>query len=187
MNVTQEEFVEIIRNTNADKIRVCYESEVKMNKKQNPFYHQEGRSWVPDHKVTKTTVSSYLFGKNYTETVNEAAKSANPDKDVDFKAKDSYLESVIPDKLYKAKAGDQLYLRVMPDKDGGEPIYSYFVDGERATDEQMKIINEWETKREHVVHTQEDVGIEDFVRVFNYKLDQIIAVRIGDEIYRLRW
>lgn len=185
MKITRQQFIDIVAATKADKIVVRYESDVKMNKKDNPFFHKEGRSWIPDHAVTKVSTSQYLFGKNYSQAVNEAAKAAT-EKDVDFKAKDSYLETVIPDKLYKSKTDDKLYLRVMPDSSSEfVPTYEYLVDGKPADEAQMKIIDEWETKRDHAVHTQEAVGIEDFVRVFNYKLENIKAVSIDGETYEL--
>lgn len=181
MKVTREQFIDIIKATSADTVCVRYETDVKMNKKQNPFYHQEGRSWIPDHNVTKISENWYKFGKSYSEAVNEAKTSEE-----DFKAKESYLESVIPNKLYKSKTGDQLYLRVMADDSVTPEAPSYFVDGVAADDSQMKIIDEFEQRYEHKVHTQEAVGIEKPIRVFNYKLEQIISVIIDGETYELR-
>ena len=180
MKVTQEQFIDIVRDSQADKISVCYQSDVKMNKKENPFFHKEGRTLVPDHSVVKISTQNYIFGKGYAEAVNEAKTS-----DDEFKSRDSYLDAVIPSKIYRKKDGDQLYLRVMINPDVEIQPFKYYVDGNPATEEDMKVIDQFEQRYEHKVHTQESVGVENPVMVINFKLENIIAVKLDGVIYEI--
>jgi len=117
--------------------------------------------------------------------VNEAKKS-----DTEFKARDSYLETVVPDRIFRktdaTTGAETTYLRVMVDKENPAPLsVSYFVDGQPASPEHLADIKAWEIHREHTVHTQESVGVEkqDTVIPLNIKLSNVRSVEIGGEQY----
>ena len=51
--VTEDVLLQLLSDTKENRISILYRKPVKMNKKENPFYRKEGRSFIETAKVEK--------------------------------------------------------------------------------------------------------------------------------------
>ena len=184
--ITEEELLQLLSNTEENRIFLLYKKPVKMNKKENPFYRKEGRSFVETAKVEKKVEALYEFGANYSEKVNEALKEKNLDSNFEAKAV-PWAETVVKDKIVKHKETGKLYIKVYPLKEETPMKVSYYVDDEPASEEDMKTINKFEIRKDASVKTQENAGLEksEQIKTFLIDLNNVIKITIGDEDYFL--
>ena len=185
--VSKEQLIKVLENSNADTIEVTFTKSVKMNKKNNPFFHKSGRSFVQDNDVTKRVTSVYGFGKNYAEEVNKAIRDCSTGEPALFEAKAvNWAETVVKDKVIRHKELGTLYLKVFVEKEN-KPAETYYVDGVEANDEQMRIINENEQRNYGSIKTQENAGLEqpNQILTITINMDGIEHVSIDGEVYEL--
>ena len=190
MRVTQNQLVDILEKTDADNVTVLYEKPVKMNKRGNPFFEKQGNTLVPIHDVTKRVIDTFGFGRNYAKEVNKELKRQG--KEANYEAKNiPWKDTVVQDKVYRHKENGTLYLQVfmmfLPNTPIVERTTEYFVDGEPATDEEMRIIDEFEVSNTSGVKKQELAGLtnENQVKPNTIKFDNIISIVVDDTMYEL--
>ena len=191
MRITQQQLIDILDNTDANNVTLLYETPVKMNKKGNPFFVKEGRALVQVNSVTKKVIDTFGFGLNYTDEVNKGLKSNG--MDANYQAGEvSWAETVIPNKVIKHKTTGKYYIKIFNSYIVGHPMVErtteYFVDGEPATDEQMKIIDEFEIKTDGNVKKQEDAGLSnpEQVKMQTINFDNIISIVVDNVMYELK-
>ena len=184
--ITEDDLLQLLSNTEENRISLLYRKPVKMNKKENPFYRKEGRSFIETAKVEKEVEAVYEFGANYSEKVNEAIKEKNIEGNFEAKAV-PWAETVVKDKLVRHKETGKLYIKVYPLKDETPMKVSYYVDEEPASEEDMKTIDKFEIRKDASVKTQENAGLEksEQIKTFLIDLNNVIKITIGDEEYYL--
>ena len=184
--ITKDVLLQLLSDMKENRIALLYKKPVKMNKKENPFYRKEGRSFVETTKVEKEVEAVYEFGTNYSEKVNEALKEKNIEDNFEAKAV-SWAETVIKDKVVKHKETGKLYIKVYPLKEDASMKVSYYVNEEPASEEDMKTIDRFEIRKDASVKTQENAGLEksEQIKTFLIDLDNVIKITIGDEEYFL--
>ena len=191
MRITQQQLIDILDNTDANNVTLLYETPVKMNKKGNPFFVKEGRTLVQVNSVTKKVIDTFGFGLNYTDEVNRGLKSAGAD--ANYQAGEvSWAETVVPNKVIKHKTTGKYYVKIFNSYIAGKPMVErtveYFVDGQPATDEQMKTIKEFEIKTDGNIKKQEIAGLSNAeqVKMQTINVDNIISIVVDDVMYELK-
>lgn len=156
MQVTKEQFVELMKTTTANEIKISKLAEANLNKKDNPFYQKEGRSFVPVKKVEKRSIGTYSYGYDYQSKVNEALVAEG--KEAEFKAESlPWGEWETPNKII-AHNGKK-YIRCYQQDDATTEV-EYIVDGQPATDEDIKTIKQFEQHKSGGSNKQSEAGLE---------------------------
>ena len=178
--VNSEELIEILKTTTAEEITLTTSTEVKMNKRGNSLVEN-------GNKVTKKTSATYQFGGSYEERINESIDSS-----IGYKAKP------LPWGSWVEGAEGKVIAHTKTDKEGNETTNFYlryynatsevssttFVDGEVATDEQMKIIEQFTPKKkESKVVTESGAEFENKVKSNVVNFANIITIEIDGEVY----
>lgn len=172
--MTQNELVEFLSTLSECTMAITYSSPLKMNK--------GGIKGVPrnpllDKDVRKAVTSQYLFGKNYTEIVNESLKENNVEGE--FKSGSlPWGEWKMVDKVITYK--DNLYLRCYI-KDDAASTFTYFVDGCYATEDELDTINMY-LPSSGSSKKQSEAGLEkeNQVRPINIMFSNIESIEIED-------
>ena len=180
--VNSEELIEILKATSAEEITLTTSTEVKMNKRGNSLVEN-------GNKVTKTTSATYQFGGSYEERINESIDSS-----IGYKAKP------LPWGAWVNGAEGKVITHTKTDKEGNETTNFYlryynatsevstttFVDGEFATSEQMKIIEQFTPKKkESKVVTESGAEFENKVKSDVVNFANIITIEIDGEVYKV--
>ena len=180
--VNSEKLIEILKATTAEEITLTTSTEVKMNKRGNSLVEN-------GNKVTKTTSATYQFGGSYEERINESIDSS-----IGYKAKP------LPWGSWVNGAEGKVITHTKTDKEGNETTNFYlryynptsevstitFVDGEVATDEQMKIIEQFTPKKkESKVVTESGAEFENKVKSNVVNFANIITIEIDGEVYKV--
>ena len=180
--VNSEELIEILKATSAEEITLTTSTEVKMNKRGNSLVEN-------GNKVTKTTSATYQFGGSYEERINESIDSS-----IGYKAKP------LPWGSWVEGAEGKVITHTKTDKEGNETTNFYlryynatsevstttFVDGEFATSEQMKIIEQFTPKKkESKVITESGAEVENKVKTNVVNFANIITIEIDGEVYKV--
>ena len=184
LTVSQDEFVAVLRNTKKHRISLTFESDVKMNKKGNPFFVKEGRGFTPTASVRKETVAVYGFGKSYSDLVNRALHRKG--LDANFVAdRNNWAEQVIKDKVIRHKETGVLYVKVFHKSKG---VNTYKVNGKTADDAQMSVIRAFETFYGANNVKQEFAGLKgaEQVRPMTVAIPNISVAKIGLKTYIIR-
>ena len=180
--INSAELIEILKATSAEEITLTTSTEVKMNKRGNSLVEN-------GNKVTKTTCASYQFGGSYEERINESIDSS-----IGYKAKP------LPWGSWVNGAEGKVITHTKTDKEGNETTNFYlryynatsevssttFVDGKVATDEQMKIIEQFTPKKkESKVITESGAEVENKVKTNVVNFANIITIEIDGEVYKV--
>ena len=179
--VNSEELIEILKATSAEEITLTTSTEVKMNKRGNSLVEN-------GNKVTKKTSATYQFGGSYEERINESIDSS-----IGYKAKP------LPWGSWVEGAEGKVITHTKTDKEGNETTNFYlryynatsevssttFVDGEVATDEQMKIIEQFTPKKKSKVVTEGGVEVENKVKTNVVNFANIVTIEIDGEVYKV--
>ena len=180
--VNSEELIEILKATTAEEITLTTSTEVKMNKRGNSLVEN-------GNKVTKTTSATYQFGGSYEERINESIDSS-----IGYKAKP------LPWGSWVNGAEGKVIKHTKTDKEGNETTNYYlryynptsevstttFVDGKFATDEQMKIINQFTPKKKETkVVTESGTEVENKVKTNVVNFANIVTIEIDGEVYKV--
>ena len=183
--ITQEQLTNILSTLPTPcTLTITTNGEVKMNKKDNPFYVKEGRSFVPVNEVTHETTADYNFGWNYEQKVNESLAKNPENNSQEFKTKSLlWGEWFLQDKIIKYN--DKFYLRVYPDKNSKTKT-NYFVDKKPANDEQTILIKNLKNSSGGSAK-QKSMGIEDENLVIpnNICFDNISEIIINNISYKI--
>ena len=181
--VNSEELIEILKATTAEEITLTTSTEVKMNKRGNSLVEN-------GNKVTKTSCASYQFGGSYEQRINESIDSSLG----------GYKEKPLPWGAWLEGAEGKVIKHTKTDKEGNETTNYYlryynptsevstttFVDGKFATDEQMKIINQFTPKKkESKVVTESGTEVENKVKTNVVNFANIITIEIDGEVYKV--
>ena len=180
LTITKDTLIDILSLSTSNRIRVFYQTDVKMNKKENPFYCMGALTNV----VEKVTESVYGFGENYVEAVRDAA-AASGVQDSSFAASGkAWATTVVENKVFKNEATNTYYVRVRILKDE-VPSISYLVDGLPATPEEIETIKRFERKSSSSVKKQSEFGVdeENQVRLLSLNLSKIKKVEIDGQQY----
>ena len=180
--VNSAELIEILKATSAEEITLTTSTEVKMNKRGNSLVEN-------GNKVTKTTSATYQFGGSYEERINESIDSS-----IGYKAKP------LPWGAWVNGAEGKVITHTKTDKEGNETTNFYlryynatsevstttFVDGEFATSEQMKIIEQFTPKKkESKVVTESGAEVENKVKTNVVNFANIVTIEIDGEVYKV--
>ena len=180
--VNSEELIEILKATSAEEITLTTSTEVKMNKRGNSLVEN-------GNKVTKTTCASYQFGGSYEERINESIDSS-----IGYKAKP------LPWGSWVNGAEGKVITHTKTDKEGNETTNFYlryynatsevstttFVDGEFATAEQMKIIEQFTPKKKETkLVTESGAEVENKVKTNVVNFANIVTIEIDGEVYKV--
>ena len=180
--INSAELIEILKATSAEEITLTTSTEVKMNKRGNSLVEN-------GNKVTKTTSATYQFGGSYEERINESIDSS-----IGYKAKP------LPWGSWVNGAEGKVITHTKTDKEGNETTNYYlryynptsevstttFVDGKFATDEQMKIIEQFTPKKkESKVVTESGAEVENKVKTNVVNFANIVTIEIDGEVYKV--
>ena len=180
--VNSEELIEILKATSAEEITLTTSTEVKMNKRGNSLVEN-------GNKVTKTTSATYQFGGSYEERINESIDSS-----IGYKAKP------LPWGAWVEGAEGKVITHTKTDKEGNETTNFYlryynptsevstttFVDGEFATGEQMKIIEQFTPKKKETkLVTESGAEVENKVKTNVVNFANIVTIEIDGEVYKV--
>ena len=180
--VNSAELIEILKATSAEEITLTISTEVKMNKRGNSLVEN-------GNKVTKTTSATYQFGGSYEERINESI-----DTSIGYKAKP------LPWGSWVEGAEGKVITHTKTDKEGNETTNFYlryynptsevstttFVDGEFATGEQMKIIEQFTPKKKEAkVVTESGAEVENKVKTNVVNFANIVTIEIDGEVYKV--
>ena len=180
--VNSEELIEILKATTAEEITLTTSTEVKMNKRGNSLVEN-------GNKVTKTTSATYQFGGSYEERINESL-----DTSIGYKAKP------LPWGSWVEGAEGKVITHTKTDKEGNETTNFYlryynptsevstttFVDGEFATEEQMKIIEQFTPKKKETkLVTESGAEVENKVKTNVVNFTNIVTIEIDGEVYKV--
>lgn len=182
MKITKEELSAILTKSTANEISVVTYGEAKMNKKGNPFFAKEGRSFVAVNEVTKRTKVTYDFGGDYETRVNEAlvADGSNGTFNASGLPWGEWAEygKII-------RNGEKLYIRVYINRDNKAET-TFYVDGKQATDEQVNTIKEFTPeKKEKAKQANEGLVAEKQVIPNVVDFDKIESIEIDGVEYEL--
>ena len=181
--INSAELIEILKATSAEEITLTTSTEVKMNKRGNSLVEN-------GNKVTKTTCASYQFGGSYEERINESLDSSLG----------GYKAKPLPWGSWVEGAEGKVITHTKTDKEGNETTNFYlryynptsevstttFVDGEVATDEQMKIIEQFTPKKkESKVVTESGAEVENKVKTNVVNFANIVTIEIDGEVYKV--
>ena len=180
--VNSEKLIEILKATTAEEITLTTSTEVKMNKRGNSLVEN-------GNKVTKTTSATYQFGGSYEERINESIDSS-----IGYKAKP------LPWGSWVEGAEGKVITHTKTDKEGNETTNFYlryynatsevstttFVDGEFATAEQMKIIEQFTPKKKETkLVTESGAEVENKVKTNVVNFANIVTIEIDGEVYKV--
>ena len=180
--INSAELIEILKATSAEEITLTTSTEVKMNKRGNSLVEN-------GNKVTKTTSATYQFGGSYEERINESIDSS-----IGYKAKP------LPWGSWVNGAEGKVITHTKTDKEGNETTNFYlryynatsevssttFVDGEVATDEQMKIIEQFTPKKKETkLVTESGAEVENKVKTNVVNFANIVTIEIDGEVYKV--
>ena len=181
--VNSAELIEILKATSAEEITLTTSTEVKMNKRVNSLVEN-------GNKVTKTTSASYQFGGSYEERINESLDSSLG----------GYKAKSLPWGSWVEGAEGKVITHTKTDKDGNEITSLYlryynattevthttFVEGKFATDEQMKIIEEFTPKKKETkIVTESGAEVESKVKTNVVNFANIVTIEIDGEVYKV--
>ena len=181
--VNSEELIEILKATSAEEITLTTSTEVKMNKRGNSLVEN-------GNKVTKKTSATYQFGGSYEERINESIDSS-----IGYKAKP------LPWGSWVNGAEGKVITHTKTDKEGNETTNFYlryynatsevstttFVDGEFATAEQMKIIEQFTPKKKETkLVTESGAEVENKVKTNVVNFANIVTIEIDGEVYKVK-
>lgn len=180
--VSKQELSQILASTDETEITVTTRGEAKLNKTDNPFYEKQGRVWVAKDLVEKIATSQYAFGGSYEERVNEALVADG--------SNGTFKAAALPLGEWEAEGkvirhNGKLYARCYIVEGSGQRVeVRYEVNGQPATDEQVKTINEFTPSRKPSAK-QEAEGLEQGKQVIpnNIDFDKIVEITVGDETY----
>ena len=182
--ISKIDLVQLLSATNANSVTIVQRGECKMNKTNNPFYHKEGRSWVPDFNVEKESKTTYDFGGSYEERVNEALVA-------DGSAGTFKGGSLAWGEFVKGAEGrvieynGKFYVRCYINRGNAAEVH-YFVDGKAATEEQIKDIKEFTPdKGGSAKQANEGLAEEKQVIPNNVDFDKIISIEVDGVEYTL--
>jgi len=181
--VSKEEILEVLKSTAANQMTISKIAEANLNKKDNPFYQKEGRSFVALKKVEKRSIGTYAYGVDYEAAVNEALVAEG--KSAEFKTESlPWGEWETPNKLI-AHNGKH-YVRLYQQDDTKTEV-EYLVDGAAATAEDMETIRTFEQKKSSGSAKQTEAGLEQTkqVKPNNICLDNIEWVEIEGTRYEI--
>ena len=180
--INSAELIEILKATSVEEITLTTSTEVKMNKRGNSLVEN-------GNKVTKTTSATYQFGGSYEVRINESIDSS-----IGYKAKP------LPWGSWVNGAEGKVITHTKTDKEGNETTNFYlryynatsevssttFVDGEVATDEQMKTIEQFTPKKkESKVVTESGTEVENKVKTNVVNFANIVTIEIDGEVYKV--
>ena len=180
--INSAELIEILKATSAEEITLTTSTEVKMNKRGNSLVEN-------GNKVTKTTSATYQFGGSYEERINESI-----DTSIGYKAKP------LPWGSWVEGAEGKVIAHTKTDKEGNETTNFYlryynatsevstttFVDGEFATAEQMKIIEQFTPKKKETkLVTESGAEVENKVKTNVVNFANIVTIEIDGEVYKV--
>ena len=180
--INSAELIEILKATSAEEITLTTSTEVKMNKRGNSLVEN-------GNKVTKTTSATYQFGGSYEERINESI-----DTSIGYKAKP------LPWGAWVEGAEGKVVTHTKTDKEGNETTNFYlryynatsevstttFVDGEFATAEQMKIIEQFTPKKKETkLVTESGAEVENKVKTNVVNFANIVTIEIDGEVYKV--
>jgi hypothetical protein len=184
-NITKSDLVQLLASTNAEEITVKQFGECKMKKTDNPFFHKEGRSWVPDHKVEKESLTTYDFGgASYEERVNEALVADGSTGT--FKGGSlSWGEFVKGAEGRVIEYNGEYYVRCYV-KNDLKPQVRYFVDDADATADQIKIIKEFTAdKTGSAKQANEGLAEDKQVIPNNIPFSKIVTIEVDGTEYAI--
>jgi len=184
IKVSYNQLIDILTVSQDSKIRVRYTSDVKMNKKGNPFFINSELQ----HEVKKTTECVYGFGQNYVELVREAAKQSGVQDSSFGTSGKSWAKALVADKVYINETTNALYLRVTVINDEHPSYVGYTVDGNPAGEEDLETIKTFERKTAGSVKKQSEYGVDDEKQVVPIMLsfDKIDFVEIDGQQFTLK-
>ena len=196
--ITQDQLIDIIAQSDANHVTVKYSKPVDMNVTGNPFFVKEGRKSVPVKVPVKTTTALYGFGINYGQAVNKAIRNNGGETEYEVQ-EPSWAESVIKDKVIRHKGTGAYYLRVYPAwfipglDDIPEPETTYYIDDldgnelREPTEQEMEDILKFMKHQSGVVQKQANAGLGEYdqIQVQNIKFDNIDGIDIDNELYEL--
>ena len=180
--INSAELIEILKATSAEEITLTTYTEVKMNKRGNSLVEN-------GNKVTKKTSATYQFGGSYEERINESIDSS-----IGYKAKP------LPWGSWVEGAEGKVITHTKTDKEGNETTNFYlryynatsevstttFVDGEFATGEQMKIIEQFTPKKKETkLVTESGAEVENKVKTNVVNFTNIVTIEIDGEVYKV--
>ena len=184
-NITKSELVKLLANTNAVEITIVQRGECKMNKTNNPFFYNEGRSWDADYNVEKESKTTYEFGgASYEERVNEALVS-------DGSAGTFKGGALTWGEFVKGAEGrvieynGKYYVRCYINSANKSEV-RYFVDGKDATEQQIKDIKDF-TPNKVGSAKQANEGLSEDKQVIpnNVDFDKIITIEVDGVEYTI--
>lgn len=182
--INKSDLIQLLSSTSAESITILQRSECKMNKTNNPFYHKEGRAWVPDCLVEKESKTTYDFGGSYEERVNEALVSDGSAGT--FKAAGlTWGEFVQGSNNRVIEYNGKFYVRCYINRDNTSEV-SYFVDGVPATDQQVADIKAFTPeKKESAKQANEGLTAEKQIIPNNVSFDNILVIEIDGTEYEI--
>jgi hypothetical protein len=167
------ELLEILKSNipnGGDKTQVTIKTltEEKLNKKGNS---------LKDNKVTKLSETTLILNENYQEAVNEQLTKEN--KEANFESSTSWHKPLYEANGYlSCNKKDETKIYIKGIVEGDTKFINYFVDGELATEEQLKTIKEFKPKTTY----SNNQGTEKQIQVRLYDLNSIVEVALNSEI-----
>lgn len=161
----------VLKNVKGCKFaNVVYMSDVKMKKTNNP---------LASAQVVKVCKVDVQFGYNYQNAVNNRLEKAG--EIADFVAeKLPWGQWIVPNRFIENKG--TIYVRFYRVKNHKTDNLGYLVDGQIATAEQIKIIEEFKQVSYSASKAQSAAGLdENQVEPFNVKLGNILRLTINGE------
>lgn len=184
VQISKSDLVQLLAQTNASEITVVSRGEAKMKKTNNPFFHKEGRSWVPDYNVEKESKTTYDFGGSYEERVNEALVADGSTGT--FKGGSlAWGEFVKGAEGRVIEYNGKYYVRCYIKHDL-IPDVRYFVNGKEATAEQISDIKAFTAdKSGSAKQTNEGLAEDKQVIPNNIDFDKIITIEVDGVEYTI--
>ena len=180
--ITKKELVEILKNTTADKIGLTTLTVVKMKKTGNPLV---------DEQVQKRTSGEFEFGGSYQERLNESFDSSLGTVETKKLPWGHWVEGAEGKVIHHTKTdkkgntvSEADYLRYY--NNIGDIETKTLVNGEDATEEQLKTIEEFSSSKKEKVYTTDkgnEVTTKLQTNVVNF--DNIVSITIDDETYEI--
>jgi hypothetical protein len=181
--LTNSEFIGLIKSTSSKTIKLKFSSSVKMSKKNNPL--------LEDNKtVVKNITGEFEIGGTYESRVNENANTDIIDSSTFKSGKlrwgrwfddDSVGKIILHEKDDgEGKLVPHYYLRYYNAKDTVST--EYLVDGKPATEKEISTIKEFSPKKKSTPKTQESVGLTEQNKVYAQcvDFDNIISFSLSD-------
>ena len=180
--ITKKELVEILKNTTANKIGLTTLTVVKMKKTGNPLVSEQ---------VQKLTSGEFEFGGSYQERLNESFDSSLGTVETKKLPWGHWVEGAEGKVIHHTKtdkksgiSSEADYLRYY--NNIGDIEVKTLVNGEDATEEQLKTIEEFSTSKKEKVYTTDkgnEVTTKLQTNVVNF--DNIVSITIDGETYEI--